>query len=329
MKSKLEQYIAFAGKEDAPWNELEYWPIEPSKMLAYYAYDFLIDFYSRYKELRKKGWDKNKIFQLFPNSSYLKCFLINFACINLETFKKTEELLNYIEDRDDFCSDLIEMIEIEDPNFMKESRSLKIKKIDSEIMSALKEKFIKTDSENEGVIGRIKVAPFGYNWSIYGDLFAVFAYFSYGKISVKYMGEKLSLNIYKYDFQKPSIVWPKSKKCPYERIDFYILARPNENVGVRYILVRLDGKTLKTIKDYTQLIKKLAGLTVEQSRYVDSLNELQKIDKMILLTYYSYRKFLGDDWKKMCNKARKNIKTQGPKLLKKDNSKLMTHFWNK
>lgn len=332
MKSKLEQYKKFAGNGEDAWAEEEYWPVPPNKMLSFYAVDFLLDFYERYLRLKEKGLNKKDMLALFPNSSYLKCFLINFACMSLKDQKKTERLEGYIRGREGFCNDIIEMIEIEDPDFMKRkgSRDLfsktRLKTIDKK--SILKEKFIKVDAKNEGIISRLKVSAFGLNWGIYGDIFGVWGYFSYGRGPIKYKGENLDISIYKFDHQKPFRVWPKTKLYPYKKIVFYIISDRDKTVGVKYILTKVDNKTLKDEKKYSDLIKKITEVSVKQYQYTESLSELQKIEKMAHLTYYSYREFLGKNWGEMHLKTNKNIKKAGNSFLKKIDPKASQKtFW--
>ena len=235
---------------------------------------------------------------------------INFVCIGFKLAQAKKILDTSFQERENFCLDLLRMIEIEDPDFLKKNRKPKNFKTNKGLLK----KFIAFNDDNLAIFNKLKVAALGFNWAIYGDIFAVFGYFNYGEHPVYYRGHKTSCFISQYGSQKVEAVWPKTKRVPYEKIRFYTLGKKNDT---KYALVEVDDRMLKDEHKMENLTVEILRISAKQNKYVSGLSDLQKVDKMINITYYAFRGFFGNSWEKLYEKTRKNIEIFGDKFIKK------------
>src|SRR3989339_737178 len=163
---------------------------------------------------------------------------------------------------------------------------------------------------------------FYYNWAIYYDLFAAYGSTSHGPYEITYKDEQEKLFIDEFYNQKPLEIWEHTKECSVKKIsicrifendtkyDMDISGRlrimDDVKKKLKYILIIADGKVL-TLEEIEQLTTKLNELSIKQYKYVQELDDLEKIKKAIHITYYVYKDFFGEEWKELMNESLKNV----------------------
>jgi hypothetical protein len=332
-KTKLTKFLdKFVLDNQSTLADEEFWPLNPSQILAYFDIDFLLDFYARLKKFQAAKLSPKKVLKFLDNRALtLPAFLINYACIGFKAAHKLNLLKTSFREREEFFNYIFELIELEIPTFFENKHALK-KINEKKINRIAKRDFLEITDENRATINKFKIALFGLNWSYYYDLFADCGNNSHGPYKISCRGEKLMMIIDEYSNQKPSLIWPKAKANPLTKVTVYNLydpfdyqfnlfgrAKTTENLGqkLKFVLIKIDGKIIRRPKKLADLTSQILELSTAQYNFVEKLTDLQKVQKAIEFNYYTYRHFFGADWKIHYLQATKNIQRFGNRFIKK------------
>lgn len=321
MKSKLDEFLAFATKGLGSLETEEFWPLNPGQLLAYFDVDFLLAFYDRYNLLKRKGATKKNFAKMFDNENQLSDFLINYALIGFKVAHNFDLRKVSFADREKFVCEILDI-----QGYMETQKWSK-SALDKNIKS---KKFIKLEKATKQILGKFKVALFTYNWSQFYDLFAVLGGDNSYPYEAKFKNKKCFIIIDDYyNLQIPK-VWPVSKNCPVKNVTITTLTKPfrykdngygryqttaNVNEKSEFVHIEINSKEVKNIEKLESLTSKILDLANKQHAVVEKLTDLQKVDKAMLMNFYSYRKFFGSKWRDYYMQTRKNIKLFGKKFI--------------
>jgi hypothetical protein len=334
-KSQLDIFLNSLAKSLGSLESKEFWPLNPTQMLAYYDADFLLDFYLRYQHLKKKK-TKKQIAELFENSDFLIDFLVNFAAVGFKVLEQFNIYKVSFTDREAFFNEMFQLMKIKDGNLFSLSRTEPA--AISRLPGAKSKDFIKPTEDSKRVFNEFRVSLFGLNWSYYYDLFAVFGSTSHWPVFYKYKNINYLLIVDEYYNQRPTELWPKSKTSPVQRVTIYRLFRPfkfkqnvfgrlstkeNINDKMEFYQVVVDGKVVKSAEKMQLFKDQIMKTSSAQTKYVERLKPLKQVEKAIEMSYYSHRKFFGSNWKKYFQTvSRRSLKMFGDKFIKQESKNM-------
>ena len=321
-ENKIDLFTEGLLKTMARLKGKEYWPFSPIQILSYYESEVIKHFYKRFYELKDKGYSDKQIADLFENTDMIIDFLFNFACVSFKVAHEFTDFKTEIYEREKFFNDFFKIIKLKDSNFLTKPLERKYFEYDK-INEILNYDFFNTKEEKIFMtFSAFKIAQFYYNWAIYYDLFAAYGSTSHGPYEITYKDEQEKLFIDEFYNQKPLEIWEHTKECSVKKIsicrifendtkyDMDISGRlrimDDVKKKLKYILIIADGKVL-TLEEIEQLTTKLNELSIKQYKYVQELDDLEKIKKAIHITYYVYKDFFGEEWKELMNESLKNV----------------------
>jgi hypothetical protein len=324
--ARLELFLDEVQKAVVADKYDEFWPLGPKQILAYFDADFLKHFYDRLNYLKKRK-SKKEIAAMFADSSLLIEFLVNYACVGFKVGESLGFFKTSFKEREKFFEYIFDLIEIIDGRFLDRS-DLRLDYFDFRKLN--QRNFIEVNDENRALLNSFRVSIFGLNWSWYFDLFHYYGCSVEGPYYVDSDKGEVMVLKWKYYNQRPFLVWPVAEKNMFDSIVVYGIFNPikyklnifgvnNDNEGLggnlRYLYVKKDGVFVDGMDELGRISRNNFELTSKQSEYVNSLDELKQIERSMLMSYYTYRNFFGDNWKKLFEESKKNIEVLGDQFI--------------
>jgi hypothetical protein len=321
MPTRTDLFLENAVKSLGGLNPKEFWPLNPGQLTSYFDGDLLLDYYKKIKTHREEGKTAEELSEKIRNSHLIYDFLINYACIGFKVLHNFDITKIDFRDREDFFDFLLEIAEYKE------------KKTTAEILGEfenLKEHSIEISENSRGVINKFKTALFGLNWSYFYDNFAVCGNDS--KRPIEFGSEKEHfLVLDEYYNQKPIEVWPLAEENFFEGIKIYNIyekfeyehnifgrLKMEESLGekIKRAIISIDNLPQTDLGLLAERTERIFDLTMKQSEYVNALTDMEKVEKAILMNYHAHREILGEEWRELFDKTRKNLEIFGDKFIK-------------
>ena len=323
-KDKIDIFLEEIVESIDDVREKEYWPLNPTQIVSYYESDILLDFYYSFLKLKKEGRNLQHISDKMARSGVLIDFLLDFAAIGFKVLNNFKIKNISFKEREIFFKEIIRIIEY------------KIKQVTNNLKKELEQRkndFTKLSDGEKAKISKFKVALFGFNWSLFYDKFARFGYDCQKLQKVRRGNVEYLLFVEEYYNLKPAEIWPACKNIKIKNVKIHNFYKPfdykntlynysrlktkeNLNSKLEAIEIFIDGKKENDFRKISRLTDQIFELTARQTEFVESLSDLEKVDKAILMTYWMHKELLGSKWKEMYGQARKNIDIFGKKFLK-------------
>jgi hypothetical protein len=318
---KLNNFLREAIKAIGDVGTEEYWPLNPSQLVAYFDIDILLDFYDRLKELKKRGENVEQIVAKSARSSVLIDFLFNYATIGFKILHNLKIKEVSFKERINFFNQILNLI-----NY----RQKEMEHFSKRHFDLSPETFIRLDADTGRIVNRFKTALFTLNWAYFYDNFAYYGFSQAKPEPIRLNNKKCLMILDEYYNIKPIAIWPLAKLSRVKHVEIFSVYEPfkyteniygrirtKENIGKKLIAVKIfiNGREEDDLKKINKLTDFTFKLSQKQAGYVEKLTDLKKVEKAILMSYWIHRDFFGPSWHNKFNKAKMNIKTFGNKFL--------------
>jgi hypothetical protein len=309
------------------------WPLNGGQISSYFDVDEALDMYYRLNKLKEK-LSVIEISNLMPEADIIRNFLQNNAIIGLKVANKLglaniskKEIVSYTL----FLFDLLEKKVKSDIFCLDGKNSIHDEK---EIYTFLREVNwdIPLSNEDKKKIAFLTVISNNLCYTLYYDIFMTGGFYIHGPYDVsEKFGEGAILLIRDFHNLNPAELWP-DLEMPYQqlkicsvyknlnlKINFVNHPITKESIGDKLIAYKiyLDGKEIE-FKKIDELIELFNKISLQQTKKINSLTDLDKVRKGAEIAFYLFRKirnYMGDDWRPP-KEIEKTISLFGDKFIK-------------
>lgn len=293
-----------------PMDTREFWPLAPGALLSYFDADQAIDMHKKVGQLLSEGWSFEKIAPLFKRAQLVRYFIVNSGLVGIKVAQKLELAPLTVEDQIAFTKWFIEILKYfqpEDPFNLKGKNAVWSDE-EAATFADTVSWHAAGDKEKE-VLNVSSVRLFTLNWSFYGDYYGPIGLAMHGPYQI---ANGTSLLVKEY-FPAPVEIWGAGKKLPYqhllvaqqyEGVDLFVNysnrllnKRPVAQYNSAYTIV-CDGNEID-IRELRAILQDATAITQEQTEFVKSLPDMDKVRKWSQLAFYAHKEFyehFSDQW---------------------------------
>ena len=312
-EKQIENFLIALRESFSGMNQKTHWPLNAAQISAYFDADEALDIYNRLNKL-KETWTIEQIAKLMPNADIIRNFITNDAIVGLKVARKFNMTAITQKDITDYTNFLIDILKTKvksDPlcldgkNYYhtEEEINTLVEKINFEIPS----------KENKKELGILTSLANNFCYTLFFDVFMVGGFVIHGPYDVsKRFGEGAVMLIRDYHNLFPKELWPELE-MPFKNMKILAVYK-NLEIKMNFVNHAVTQDTIAdkliAYKIYTEdkevspkkiqnLIEFFSQKTIEQTKKIRALSDLDKVRKGAEIAFYLFRelrKSMGDDW---------------------------------